>query len=550
MASSAPVVGLPPPEANAEARARRRAAAALPVIAALALLARIHWSRQPSLWFDESFFWKLSRFPFFEVLSRTAADNYPALYPLLLKVWCEVFGYSAAAMRSLSAVCGVATVFGAYLFCLAALRANGREAPAPRQRSTALLAAALVALSVFQIRWSWDVKMMTLGAMLSVLSSWALLRAMRLERMRAWLVYAALALAFLHTHYYALFSVFAQIAFAAITYLRSAHWCCSRAFRRASFRALLLATVLMVMGFSPWLPTFLRQHQRERAVALRRPVTLQRVMKMPFSLFVEPEPEDANTDDETAGVLFLLSEALLLAALARPTRGSVYVVLAATAPLACGVAVSLADTNVFEARYLAFAQPFWLVAAAMAVSYVPARAPRYALAATLIGCSLFAHWRFCRAADFDQRPGARAAARYIEQHRAPGDAVVVCSQTNYYPLLYHSGGARGIWLFDDEKNVRRHSWGSAIILPSELLSRADLDSLASPRVWIVDSERASWGPLRVPRASHWRMRAQRRFRGTWGFEGEYVVTEFDNNAQPAGEVGRFTSAATVPGEPR
>lgn len=491
-------------------------------------LLRAHTGSMRAIWFDESFFWRLSRFPTSEVVARTAADNYPALYPLLLKMWCAVFGSTEEALRSLSVLCGVATVWGVYLFCVEALRHADDDARTTRNSGTALLAAALVALSVFQIRWSWDVKMMTLGAMLSVFSSWALFRALRLRSRHAWLVYAALALAFLHTHYYALFSVFAQWAFAAIIFAREAGWSARRALRDASCRRWSLAMVVVAAGCAPWAPAFVWQHQRERAEAMRRPVTSQRVMKTPYSLFVEPEPEDADTTDDTALVVFLICEFLLLASLARPTRAAWYVFLAATVPLALGVLVSLLDTRIFEVRYLAFAQPFWLIAAAMSASLVPWTAARWTLGAALIGCSVFTHARFLERTEFDERPGARGAAEYIEARRRPGEAVLVCGQVYYYPLMYYTHCAPDLWLFDDGKNVRRHYWGSAVILPGDLLSRDRLEALACPRVWTVDCERASWGPLRVPRSSRWKERSQKTFRGAWGFEGNYVVTEYEN----------------------
>lgn len=472
----------------------------------VSLLLRGHTTLLRSIWFDESFFWRLSRFPTREVVARTAADNYPALFPLLLKAWCAVFGSSEVALRSLSGVCGVATVLGVYVFCFEALRGAHEQARLKRNSGAALLAAALVAVSVFQIRWSWDVKMMTLGAMLSVFSSWAMFRAMRLRSLRYWLVYAALALAFLHTHYYALFSVFAQCAFVAFIFSHEAGWSARHALREASCRRWLLSLAFVAAGFAPWLPAFMWQHGRERAEAMRRPVTLQRVIKTPYSLFVEPEPEDADTTDDIAMIVFLICEFLLVASLARPTQAAFYVFFAATTPLALGAVVSLVDTNIFEVRYLAFAQPFWLVAAAIGVSLAPWATARWALGAALIGCSFFTHARFLHRTEFDRRPGARGAAHYIEARRRPGEAVVVCGQVYYYPLRYHMPSTQDIWLFDDGKNVRRHYWGSSIILPSDLLSRAKIEALACPRVWVVECEHASWGPLRVPRVSRWKTR--------------------------------------------
>ncbi|HVA47291.1 MAG TPA: hypothetical protein VNH11_13060 [Pirellulales bacterium] len=246
---------------------------------------------------------------------------------------------------------------------------------------------------------------------------------------------------------------------------------------------------------------------------------------VPWSL--SAVPGDANTSDQTASVVFLLSEGVLLTMLVRPTMGACCTLLGATAPLALGVAVSLLDTSIFEVRYLAFAQPFWLIAAAIAVCRVPRRALRTTLAAMLIGSLLFAHIRFWREAEFGQRPGAKGVAEFLDRTRDAGEPVVVCSQVCYYPILYHSSNTSDLWLFDDEHNVRRHSWGSAIIQPSELLSAGALNELRSPRVWLVELD-GGFGPLNVPRGAGWRLKSERRFRGIWSFEGEYVVKEYEN----------------------
>lgn len=508
---------------------RLRQGHGMPFLACLILLAmmlRAQNINSRSLWFDEAFSWRLCQFPLGEFAQRGALDCHPLLFPVLLKGWSVVFGCSTAALRSFSVICGVATVLGTYLYCHEALRAGDNQAGVSDGSRTALLAASLVAVSVFQVRWSWDVKMNALGAMLSVFSSWALLRAIRLGRLWDWLTYGALALAFVHTHYYALFSVFAQAGFAALFFLRSSSSSAARALREASCRRWLFAVAFIFIGFAPWLPIFIRQHNRDRAVAGRRPITIARVSRAPFSMFIEPEPEVAKVSDAAAFGVFVLSEALLLAVLVRPTMGTCYTFLAATAPWAMGIATSLVDTAVFEVRYLTFSQPFWLVAAAIAVSRIPSTAWRRCAAAMLIGAMLVAHVRFYRICDFTHRPGARAVAEFLDRNRREGEPVVVCSQNYYYPILYHLSNTRGMWLYDDEDTVRLHLWGSAIIQPHELLSRKELESIESSRVWVVDME-GGWGSLRVPFVPGWHRKSQKRFGGTWGFEGDYIVVEYE-----------------------
>ncbi|OYV81268.1 MAG: hypothetical protein B7Z73_18270, partial [Planctomycetia bacterium 21-64-5] len=247
----------------------------LAAILALAALLRCNHLADLSFWFDESFCWKMTTFKLGEVWQRVALDNHPPLYFYLLWFWARVFGDSPGATRSLSVVLGLVTVAGAYLL---ARQVGARGTPqrafpteaeprpdppvvhgmpqvggTPRRafpteidqrrncphpgplpegegetpelsrvplqaagERAGLLAAALVALSPFQIDWSQQVRMYVLGACLTLLSCWLLLRALASARPRwqdfAWYTLAATALAY--THYFGLFVLAGQFLYA------------------------------------------------------------------------------------------------------------------------------------------------------------------------------------------------------------------------------------------------------------------------------------------------------------------------------------------------
>src|SRR5262245_15698192 len=171
-----------------------------------------------SFWFDEAFCWRLIQFPFAELLDGVARDNPPPLYFIRLRGWAAVFGTSAFALRSLSVLLGGLTVAGMYLFVTEAFRGRGKVEDGQgerRARRVGLVVAALVALSAFQIRWSWEVRMYALGTTLAAFSIWALFRALQAPAAawRPWFWYGFLTLLFVYAHYYALFSVAAQAVF-------------------------------------------------------------------------------------------------------------------------------------------------------------------------------------------------------------------------------------------------------------------------------------------------------------------------------------------------
>jgi mannosyltransferase len=212
-------------------------------------------------------------------------DNSPPLYYLLLKVWMGLFGDTPLALRSLSVLLGGATVFGAWLF---AREAFGRSS---RGKEIALLAAALVALSVFQIRYAWEVRPYALGTALAALSSWALFRALHAPRraVQPWLLYASLALLLLYTHNYALFSVAAQGLFTLGYLLVGADWDLRRLAGSPTCRGALLAGSIVAAGWLPWMPVFLRPRAQVQAAFWTPAVNADAVARICFQMLAEPE---------------------------------------------------------------------------------------------------------------------------------------------------------------------------------------------------------------------------------------------------------------------
>ncbi len=175
-----------------------------------------------SMWFDESASWRIARLPFSEMFGRIALDNHVPLFFLLLRAWMGLFGESLVSLRSLNLATSVPAMLGVYLFTVEAfnpeptategdcgqprrrwLRVKRAETNQSRNASDArphpaaphpvplsrrargdasarwigVVATALFAVSLFQIRSAWEIRMYTLGTALAMISSWLLLRA-------------------------------------------------------------------------------------------------------------------------------------------------------------------------------------------------------------------------------------------------------------------------------------------------------------------------------------------------------------------------------------
>ncbi|MGO8748371.1 MAG: hypothetical protein ACLQNE_20550 [Thermoguttaceae bacterium] len=190
-----------------------RALLALAIIVVGGVSLRMYGLYGRSMWFDEGFSWRTVQFPFLEMIERIGRDNHPPLYFILLKLWTAAFGESLVALRSMNLAVSALAMVGIYLWAVEAFARDGDRA---RARWIGLVGAALFAVSMYQIRAAWEIRMYAMGTALVAVSTWLLLRALfaPVQRWGAWAAYAAAALAFAYTHYFALYSLVGQAVFA------------------------------------------------------------------------------------------------------------------------------------------------------------------------------------------------------------------------------------------------------------------------------------------------------------------------------------------------
>jgi len=192
----------------------RRAALGLAALLVLAALVRFVGIGAQSFWLDEVVTAQLVQRSFGDMLSTIPhSESTPYLYYVLVWPWAKLFGHGEAALRSLSALFGVATV--------AAIWAAARELVSER---AALAAGALAALNPFLVWYSQEARAYALLALLCAGSFWLFARALRLGDGRAlawWALASALALA---THYFAAFTVVPEAIALALLIGRTRAW--------------------------------------------------------------------------------------------------------------------------------------------------------------------------------------------------------------------------------------------------------------------------------------------------------------------------------------
>lgn len=396
---------------------------------------------------DEGSSWRVSRYQPLELVRHCAANVHAPLSFFLLKAWTAAFGDSVFAMRSLSALYGVLCVPLIYLTVPESSRLRGgndaerrsramldascgmldaagkkRDSrdgpptssiqhpssfipypvssiqhpassilhPAPTTHYGAFLAAALIAFHPLQLEVSRTARMYSLGALLTLASTWLLLRALQHGPRfgLAWFGYSLAAAGLAYTHIYGLFTIAAQLAFAAGYVLlrarsagnlpvtlhreassssaassKSTRWQKLEVYATALLPVCFAAGLILVL-YSPWLPV-LKSQTHEVSGKYWIPRLTLHELRFVFDQWVFgdgyllPWPGVAGI-----AIAVLLS----VLAIARHTpRGLLFAGMAALPWLALCVFYLATGNSVLQLRYLAMAQAalFLQVGAAM-----------------------------------------------------------------------------------------------------------------------------------------------------------------------------------------
>jgi uncharacterized membrane protein len=170
-----------------------------------------------------------------------AADDpkQPPLYYALLRFWAELFGDSIHAIRSLSALISLLVFPGLYWLC--------RELfETPR---TAWVAISFMAVSPFHVLYAQEARPYSLWTATILLSSAALLRAVRQQTWRSWSLYAVTVALGFYSH-----TLFGLVAVAHAAYVAgdSLSTIDFKAGLPKPLVAYFFATLAALVAFAPW----------------------------------------------------------------------------------------------------------------------------------------------------------------------------------------------------------------------------------------------------------------------------------------------------------
>ena len=362
----------------------------------------------PELWLDEAQSVAIAHLPLPDLFAALEQDGSPPLYYLLLHVWTALFGTSATAVRSLSAVISVLTLPAAWYV---ARRLVGRRAAA------ALVV--LLATSPFLIRYASETRMYGLLVLLTVVGIGAGTAVVRRPGAGPVLGFGAVTGALLLTHVWA-FHVVAVTGVLALAALP---------FHRSPALRLLAALALGGLLFSPWLLSFLVQLAHTGTPWAVSPG----FAVLPLALEAWQGGGQVRAHVLGTALLLLATVGLLAAAAARrpgertvvlslrPRRSRlVLLALSLGTLLVAGEVSRLTGTAVHD-RYTSVAVLTFLTLAALGVAALPGPAVRAAALVAVAGLGLATALPQVA----EPRTQAREVARALDD-AAPGDVVVFC----------------------------------------------------------------------------------------------------------------------------
>ncbi len=398
---------------------------------------RLYKLGQQSLWYDETVSAFLASQSSVDLIEHTARDIHPPGYYLLLHLWQINTGNSEFALAFFSLIFGVLLIPLTYI--LAQYLVN---------KPVGLLAAFFIAISPYNVWYSQEVRMYTLGAVLGLIAAFCSLRAliagMALTKGIAltkgtatttwwyWLGYILAAAIGLYTLYYFAFLLIVLNLF-YLFYLFYPN------LKSAALKTLLIANALLFILYLPWLPVAWRQATNPPVPSWRSPPTLLSVMIESWSALVLGQSVEPI---EVWPVLLIALGVLAFGVYYIHKKEGIpvlFLLLYIYGPLLLIYLLSFI-TPLYHVRYIfTYSPAFYILLGAGVVCLARRTHLWIALLLVLIlgGASLFSLYQF----HFDPRYRSddyRAAVDFIRQRWQPGDVILTNAGYTYPAFVYYA----------------------------------------------------------------------------------------------------------------
>ncbi len=186
-----------------------------------------------NFWYDETFSIELVTHPLSEVLHGTAVDVHPPLYYIILWVFCQIFGHTAAVYHAVSLI----PYLGVLILSLSWVRKRFSI-------NTSLILVTLASVLETSIMFNVQARMYAWGEFFMLLSFLSLYEILKENKTAYYVLFTLGSLCAAYTHYYLLIAVaFFYVVLIITAFMR----------KKTYFKKVLLTCIATVLVYLPWL---------------------------------------------------------------------------------------------------------------------------------------------------------------------------------------------------------------------------------------------------------------------------------------------------------
>ncbi len=419
----------------------------------------------------------VTRFSWSEMMERIEQDVHPPFYYIIFRLWINCFGDNEIVGRLFSVNFGVLSVYIAFLFTRDAYSSDMKhQEPA---RMAGLMAACFTALTCYQIRWSQEIRMYSLGVFLALLSCWVLVRALQNKTVsyRWWILYVVTAVAMLYTHNYSIFTIVSQLFCCTVYLLISKHDV------RFQLKATIAAYCSIAILFLPWLPVLWRQHNQVHNNYWIKTFDIWTLPVCFYELFI---PEiTSNSPSKIGMAVVTLTVIGITGGLVKRFHPGIFLSMVVfLGPIVLAALVSISITPIISSRYFLFAQPFLFCGTAIYIAQKKTLSLKIAICLLIIFNLLYIHIRFNESYAAELRPGFKGIVSRILSNQESNSLIIVGDYYSFPCVKYYAGRSSTVVLIGSEK-CNNHFNGKPILITADFELPPGFDQSKYSRLWIV-----------------------------------------------------------------
>lgn len=350
-------------------------------------------------------------------LRVVANDVHVPLYHILLHIWQTFFGNDIAVARLFSLTIFIIAIPFFYMLARNVLSVRW-----------ALVATVLFSFSPFMNWYGSEIRMYSLLALFSIISQLSFIRILKYDR--GWLIYLAVALLGVYTHYFFFFTLATQVIY---------YFCNRKQFIGRAFQKFIAIAALVALAFTPWLYYFIQLGAAENtSPLLSNPSSVD--FFNAFSQFAFGFQDDyVNTILLSCWPLVVLFGFFAVRKNLRFPPAIIYILMAGVAPVLLAYVISITITPFFLSRYMVSVVAPLTILVVWFISQYPRKFGIAAISVLSIATILSSFQQYI-SAHTPVKEDYQQVAALTSQQASAQDLVVLSAPFTIYPFSYYYSG--------------------------------------------------------------------------------------------------------------